>query len=225
MFLGVYTNEYCGREMQDLGGGERTTGFELMDGVKTSAAPEICQEYSGTLRRNSMRECRDGGLNMNFMESYFCQVRLLATCFPLHPCHSELSPVPTMALPSHDQLSLLVGWCFWSSNSSIFLSQLNTAWGTIWFVIWSTNSWFRCHLNSSISPSAPTYLLYPQKTTYLVPLAILVHWTVFCWAVWLFPILPLSCTFLAMLQESIQIPHISEALEVSSLIQYRSLFN
>lgn len=70
---GVYTNEYCGREMQDLGGGERTTGFELVDGVKTSAAPEICQEYSGTLRRNSMRECRDGGLNMNFMESYFCQ--------------------------------------------------------------------------------------------------------------------------------------------------------
>ncbi|XP_029417341.1 desmoglein-1 isoform X3 [Nannospalax galili] len=70
---GVYTNEYCGREMQDLGGGERATGFELMDGVKTSAAPEICQEYSGTLRRNSMRDCRDGGLNMNFMESYFCQ--------------------------------------------------------------------------------------------------------------------------------------------------------
>ncbi|XP_012870262.1 PREDICTED: desmoglein-1 [Dipodomys ordii] len=70
---GVYTNEYCGREMQDMGGEERTTGFELMDGVKTSAAPEICQEYSGTLRRNSMRECRDGGLNMNFMESYFCQ--------------------------------------------------------------------------------------------------------------------------------------------------------
>ncbi|KAL1773400.1 desmoglein-1 isoform X2 [Sigmodon hispidus] len=70
---GVYTNEYCGREMQDLGGGERSTGFELMDGVKSSAAPEICQEYSGTLRRNSMRECRDGGLNMNFMESYFCQ--------------------------------------------------------------------------------------------------------------------------------------------------------
>uniref|UniRef100_A0A8D2CXG4 Desmoglein 1 n=1 Tax=Sciurus vulgaris TaxID=55149 RepID=A0A8D2CXG4_SCIVU len=70
---GVYTNEYGGREMQDLGGGERTTGFELMDGVKTSAPPEICQEYSGTLRRNSMRECREGGLNMNFMESYFCQ--------------------------------------------------------------------------------------------------------------------------------------------------------
>ena len=23
MFVGVYTNEYCGREMQDLGGGER----------------------------------------------------------------------------------------------------------------------------------------------------------------------------------------------------------
>lgn len=80
-FVGVYTNEYCGREMQDLGGGERTTGFELVDGVKTSAAPEICQEYSGTLRRNSMRECRDGGLNMNFMESYFCQVRLLAHAF------------------------------------------------------------------------------------------------------------------------------------------------
>uniref|UniRef100_A0A8C2VIF2 Desmoglein 1 n=1 Tax=Chinchilla lanigera TaxID=34839 RepID=A0A8C2VIF2_CHILA len=70
---GVYTNDYCAREMQDLGGGERTTGFELMEGVKTSAAPEICQEYSGTLRRNSMRECREGGLNMNFMENYFCQ--------------------------------------------------------------------------------------------------------------------------------------------------------
>ena len=67
MFLGVYTNEYCGREMQDLGGGERTTGFELMDGVKTSAAPEICQEYSGTLRRNSMRECRDGGSQYEFL--------------------------------------------------------------------------------------------------------------------------------------------------------------
>ncbi|XP_023569854.1 desmoglein-1 [Octodon degus] len=70
---GVYTNDYCAREMQDLGGGERTTGFELMEGVKTSAAPEICQEYSGTLRRNSMRECREEGLNMNFMENYFCQ--------------------------------------------------------------------------------------------------------------------------------------------------------
>ncbi|XP_004683866.1 PREDICTED: desmoglein-1 [Condylura cristata] len=70
---GVYTNEYCGREMQDLGGGERTTGFELSEGVKTSGVPEICQEYSGTLRRNSMRECREGGLNMNFMENYFCQ--------------------------------------------------------------------------------------------------------------------------------------------------------
>ncbi|XP_022351654.1 desmoglein-1 [Enhydra lutris kenyoni] len=70
---GVYTNEYGGREMQDLGGGERTTGFELTEGVKTSGIPEICQEYSGTLRRNSMRECREGGLNMNFMESYFCQ--------------------------------------------------------------------------------------------------------------------------------------------------------
>ncbi|XP_006899614.1 PREDICTED: desmoglein-1 isoform X2 [Elephantulus edwardii] len=70
---GVYTNEYCGREMQDLGGGERTSGFEVTNGVKTSAMPEICQDYSGTLRRNSMRECREGGLNMNFMESYFCQ--------------------------------------------------------------------------------------------------------------------------------------------------------
>nr|XP_002713529.1 desmoglein-1 [Oryctolagus cuniculus] len=70
---GVYTNDYCGREMQDLGGGERTTGFELMDGVKASGAPEICPEYPGTLRRSSMRECREGGLNMNFMESYFCQ--------------------------------------------------------------------------------------------------------------------------------------------------------
>ncbi|XP_075389357.1 desmoglein-1 [Tenrec ecaudatus] len=70
---GVYTNEYCGREMQDLGGGERTSGFEVTSGVKTSGMPEICQDYSGTLRRNSMRECREGGLNMNFMESYFCQ--------------------------------------------------------------------------------------------------------------------------------------------------------
>ncbi|KAM4841402.1 desmoglein-1 isoform 1-T1 [Thomomys bottae] len=70
---GVYTNEYCGREMHDMGGEERITGFELMDGVKKPAAPEMCQEYSGTIRRNSMRECRDGGLNMNFMESYFCQ--------------------------------------------------------------------------------------------------------------------------------------------------------
>uniref|UniRef100_A0A673U804 Desmoglein-1 n=1 Tax=Suricata suricatta TaxID=37032 RepID=A0A673U804_SURSU len=70
---GVYTNEYGGREMQDLGGGERTTGFELTEGGKTPGVPEICQDYSGTLRRNSMRECREGGLNMNFMESYFCQ--------------------------------------------------------------------------------------------------------------------------------------------------------
>ncbi|XP_076991835.1 desmoglein-1 [Tamandua tetradactyla] len=70
---GVYTNEYGGREVQDLGGGERTSGFELTNGVKLVGAPEICQEHSGTLRRNSMRECRDGGLNMNFMESYFCQ--------------------------------------------------------------------------------------------------------------------------------------------------------
>ncbi|KAM9056269.1 desmoglein-1 isoform 3-T4 [Megaptera novaeangliae] len=70
---GVYTNEYHGRKMQDLGGGEKTTALELVDGVKTSGAPKICQEYSGTLRRSSMRECREGGLNMNFMESYFCQ--------------------------------------------------------------------------------------------------------------------------------------------------------
>lgn len=82
--LGVYTNEYGGREMQDLGGGERTTGFELTEGVKTSGVPEICQEYSGTLRRNSMRECREGGLNMNFMESYFCQVRSQVPWLPLH---------------------------------------------------------------------------------------------------------------------------------------------
>lgn len=88
--LGVYTNEYGGREMQDLGGGERTTGFELTEGVKTPAVPEICQEYSGTLRRNSMRECREGGLNMNFMESYFCQVRSLAPCLPLHPVRPTL---------------------------------------------------------------------------------------------------------------------------------------
>ncbi|XP_057555315.1 desmoglein-1 [Hippopotamus amphibius kiboko] len=70
---GVYTNEYCGREIQDLGGGERTTAFEITDGIKTSVVPETCQEYSGTLRRSSMRECRDGGLHMNFMENYFCQ--------------------------------------------------------------------------------------------------------------------------------------------------------
>ncbi|KAM8783995.1 desmoglein-1 [Rhynchonycteris naso] len=67
---GVYTNEYGDREMQDMG--EERTGFELTEGVKTSGAPEICPEYSGILRRNSMRECREG-LNMNFMESYFCQ--------------------------------------------------------------------------------------------------------------------------------------------------------
>lgn len=60
--------------MHELGGVERTTGFELIDGVKTSGASEIRPEYPGTLRRNSMRECREGGLNMNFMESYFCQV-------------------------------------------------------------------------------------------------------------------------------------------------------
>ncbi|XP_004386951.1 desmoglein-1 [Trichechus manatus latirostris] len=70
---GVYTNEYCGREIQDLGGGEITSRFEVTNGVKTCGGPEICQEYSGTLRRNSVRECREGGLNMNFMESYFCQ--------------------------------------------------------------------------------------------------------------------------------------------------------
>ncbi|XP_067555501.1 desmoglein-1 [Pseudorca crassidens] len=69
---GVYTNEYHGRKMQDLGGGERTTALELVDGVKTSGQPKICQEYSGTLK-SSVRDCREGGLNMNFMESYFCQ--------------------------------------------------------------------------------------------------------------------------------------------------------
>lgn len=100
MSSGVYTNEYCGREMQDLGGGERTTGFELMDGVKASAGPEICQEYSGTLRRNSMRECRDGGLNMNFMENYFCQVRLFCPstifqAFTNSPEGLTLSRIPT----------------------------------------------------------------------------------------------------------------------------------
>uniref|UniRef100_A0A2K6TVY9 Desmoglein 1 n=1 Tax=Saimiri boliviensis boliviensis TaxID=39432 RepID=A0A2K6TVY9_SAIBB len=67
---GVYTNEYDGRKMHDLGGGERV---ELREEVNMSGMPETCQEYSGTLRRNSMRECREGGLNMNFMESYFCQ--------------------------------------------------------------------------------------------------------------------------------------------------------
>ncbi|XP_036623969.1 desmoglein-1 [Trichosurus vulpecula] len=71
---GVYTNEYGEREMRDLGeGGMGTSRFELTNGVKTSAIPEVCTGYSGTLRRNSMRECREGGLNMNFMESYFCQ--------------------------------------------------------------------------------------------------------------------------------------------------------
>ncbi|XP_020848247.1 desmoglein-1 [Phascolarctos cinereus] len=71
---GVYTNEYGEREMRDLGeGGIGTSRFELSNGVKTSAVPEVCTGYSGTLRRNSMRECREGGLNMNFMESYFCQ--------------------------------------------------------------------------------------------------------------------------------------------------------
>lgn len=80
--------------MQDLGGEERTTGFELTDAVHTSRAPEICQEYSGTLRRNSMRECREGGLNMNFMESYFCQVRSLAPHVPLHPAPTVVLQVP-----------------------------------------------------------------------------------------------------------------------------------
>uniref|UniRef100_G3VXU2 Desmoglein 1 n=1 Tax=Sarcophilus harrisii TaxID=9305 RepID=G3VXU2_SARHA len=71
---GVYTNEYGEREMGDLGeGGMGTSRYEISTGVKTSAVPEVCQGYSGTLRRNSMRECREGGLNMNFMESYFCQ--------------------------------------------------------------------------------------------------------------------------------------------------------
>lgn len=76
--------------MQDLGGGERTTGLEVTDGVKTPGVPETCQEYSGTLRRNSMREGREGGLNMNFMESYFCQVRSRAPCLPLHPVPTAL---------------------------------------------------------------------------------------------------------------------------------------
>ncbi|XP_004422476.1 PREDICTED: desmoglein-1 [Ceratotherium simum simum] len=70
---GFYTDAYGGREMHDLAGGERTTGFDLTEGVKMSGARDICQEYSGTLRRNSVREGREGGLNMNFMESYFCQ--------------------------------------------------------------------------------------------------------------------------------------------------------
>uniref|UniRef100_A0A4X2K2M6 Cadherin domain-containing protein n=1 Tax=Vombatus ursinus TaxID=29139 RepID=A0A4X2K2M6_VOMUR len=71
---GVYTNEYGEREMRDVGeGGMGTSRFELSNGVKASAVPEVCTGYSGTLRRNSMRECREGGLNMNFMESYFCQ--------------------------------------------------------------------------------------------------------------------------------------------------------
>lgn len=81
--------------MQDLGGGERTAGFELTEGVKTPGVPEICQEYSGTLRRNSMRECREGGLNMNFMESYFCQVRSLAPCLPFHPVPPALLQAAT----------------------------------------------------------------------------------------------------------------------------------
>uniref|UniRef100_A0A5F8G4V1 Desmoglein 1 n=1 Tax=Monodelphis domestica TaxID=13616 RepID=A0A5F8G4V1_MONDO len=71
---GVYTNEYEEREMTDLGEiGMGTSGFEVSNGTKTCAVPEVCNGYSGTLRRNSMRECREGGLNMNFMESYFCQ--------------------------------------------------------------------------------------------------------------------------------------------------------
>ncbi|XP_058896248.1 desmoglein-1 [Kogia breviceps] len=70
---GVYTNEYRGRKIQDLGGGERTTTLELLDAGKTSGTRKIGQENSGTLRRSSIRECRQGGLNMNFMENYFCQ--------------------------------------------------------------------------------------------------------------------------------------------------------
>ncbi|XP_040840620.1 desmoglein-1 isoform X2 [Ochotona curzoniae] len=69
---GVYTNDIGGREMHDLGGGERTAGWEPIDGVRSSGAADISQEYPGTLR-GPVRECREGGLNMNFMESYFCQ--------------------------------------------------------------------------------------------------------------------------------------------------------
>lgn len=76
--------------MQEMEGEERITGFELTDGVKSSGGPEICQEYSGTLRRNSMRECREG-LNMDFMESYFCQVRALPRAL-LPVWHPLLSP-------------------------------------------------------------------------------------------------------------------------------------
>lgn len=82
--------------MQDLGGGERTTALELVDGVKTSGQPKICQEYSGTLR-SSMRECREGGLNMNFMESYFCQVSSLSPCLPFHPAPISLPQAPTIS--------------------------------------------------------------------------------------------------------------------------------
>lgn len=64
--------------MHDLGGGERTAGWEPIDGVRSSGAADISQEYPGTLR-GPVRECREGGLNMNFMESYFCQVRPSAT--------------------------------------------------------------------------------------------------------------------------------------------------
>jgi hypothetical protein len=53
--------------MQDLGGEERSTGFDTMDGVKASTVPDIFQENLGTLRRISTRECRDGGSQYEFL--------------------------------------------------------------------------------------------------------------------------------------------------------------
>ncbi|XP_038622444.1 desmoglein-1 [Tachyglossus aculeatus] len=73
---GVYTNEYGGREVRDIGGGGiggGASGLEITTGVKTSVVPEVCPGHSGTLRRNSMMEYREGGVNSNFVKNYFCQ--------------------------------------------------------------------------------------------------------------------------------------------------------
>ncbi|XP_001515334.3 desmoglein-1 [Ornithorhynchus anatinus] len=73
---GVYTNEYGGREVRDIGGGGMgggASGLEMTTGVKTSVVPEVCPGHSGTLLRNSMMDYREGGVNSNFVKNYFCQ--------------------------------------------------------------------------------------------------------------------------------------------------------
>ena len=143
--------------MQDLGGGERTTGFELTDGVKMSGGPEICQEYPGTLRRNSMRECREGGLNMNFMESYFCQVSSLSPRLPsiLHPylyplLSSSVIPNSTTLWTITHQVPLSKGFFrqeYWSGlpfplPEDYVLSELSTMTCPSWVALHSMSYTF-----------------------------------------------------------------------------------